>query len=70
MVTLWVSAIVPVVRVMVWPARLDAKVIGSSLSSSATAARSEPGPLSLVLLTKYGWLWKEPMSYGPLVGNG
>ena len=49
-------------RVIVWPARAGAKVIGVPCEALAIACRSEPGPLSAVLVTMSGWLSTAPMS--------
>src|SRR5262249_169654 len=44
----------PLVSVMVWPFRLGSKLMVSPLCADAIAARSDPGPLSLVVVTVLG----------------
>ena len=52
-VRLWFSSNSPPVSVMVWPERLESKVMVEPLAAVAITWRNEPEPLSLVVVTTF-----------------
>ena len=61
-VTSWLISESPLVKNDRLPVQRRIEVTGNPLTSTEIASRSEPGPLSLTLVTKGGWASNAPMS--------